>query len=31
MSKVRLPSGQDKVYKDECVYTFDRSVREVSP
>jgi hypothetical protein len=24
MSKVRCPGGNDRVYKDECMYTFDK-------
>lgn len=27
MSKVKVPHAQDKVYKDECLYTFDTCVR----
>lgn len=26
LSSVRVPRGGDKVYKDECVYSFDTAV-----
>ena len=29
LSSVRTPLGGDKVYKDECVYSFDTPVRIV--
>eukprot|EP01039_Chlorochromonas_danica_P011056 gene11056-12314_t len=28
MSKIRMPTGQTKVYKDECVYSFDSPYSE---
>lgn len=26
LSKIKIPGPQDKVYKDECVYSFDNPV-----
>lgn len=27
LSKIRIPQKNDKIYKDECVYSFDTPVR----
>lgn len=27
LSKIKIPKSSDKVYKDECVYSFDSPVR----
>lgn len=29
LKNIKVPCGQDNVYKDECVYSYDTPVREV--
>ena len=30
ISKIRTPSGGEKVYKDECTYSFDTPVSKIN-